>query len=94
MKKQDRNCGMTPYPVYGNYPNMMGGTIGPIPGSVIPMPMYNTPINNVTSTQTNSMYDSIQDQINMLDKRITKLESMMNSSTTYNSFSETNYHVM
>ena len=92
MKKQERNCGMTPYPIYSGMPNMMGG-IAPIQGPMMQGYMYNDPI-YTTSMDTNTSYDNLQNQINMLDKRITKLEANMNNGTSYNSFSETNYHVM
>ena len=43
----------------------------------------------------NSSIDGLQNQINMLDRRITKLESMVNSTSTFNTnFSDSNYHVM
>ena len=85
MKKYDRNCMMQPYPMMGMIPNQM-----------MPMPMYNEPMYNVNTTQTssNNTYDDLQKQINMLDRRVSKLEASTTDGTTYNSFSETNYHVM
>lgn len=99
--KKDRNCGMTPYPVYSGYqtmpampiPNMMA----PMPGAMIgQMPTYQMDTTMTTTNQTqNSSIDGLQNQINMLDRRITKLESMVNSTSTFNTnFSDSNYHVM
>ncbi len=86
MKKNDRNCGIPPYPMYGGMmPNMM-------PMFNDPMYMTNT-LPQTNNTQLNT-YDDLQKQINNLDRRITKLESTIKDGTTYNSFSETNYHVM
>ena len=89
--KKDRNCGGTPYPIYNNYqqvPNMMP----PMPG-MMPMPMYTQPI-GMQQNQTISNFDSIEAQLNMLDKRVTKLENMVNSTSTYNNFNDSNYHIM
>ena len=87
--KKDRNCGMTPFPMYPPMPNMMQ------------MPMYQGPIAyDVTSNTTNTMantgsIENLERQINMLDRRVTKLETMMNSTSTYsNNFGDSNYHVM
>ena len=99
--KKDRNCGMTPYPVYSGYqtmpampiPNMMA----PMPGAMMPqMPTYQMDTTMTTTNQAqNSSIDGLQNQINMLDRRITKLESMVNSTSTFNTnFSDSNYHVM
>ncbi len=83
MKKNDRNCGMPPYPMYGNPMGMMPNM----------MPMYNDQMYTIPQTNNNN-FDDLQKQINILDRRITKLESTIKDGTTYNSFSETNYHVM
>lgn len=99
--KKDRNCGMTPYPVYSGYqtmpampiPNMMA----PMPGTMIgQIPTYQMDTTMTTTNQAqNSSIDGLQNQINMLDRRITKLESMVNSTSTFNTnFSDSNYHVM
>ena len=99
--KKERNCGMTPYPVYSGYqtmpampiPNMMA----PMPGAMMQqMPTYQMDTTMTTTNQAqNSSIDGLQNQINMLDRRITKLESMVNSTSTFNTnFSDSNYHVM
>ena len=99
--KKDRNCGMTPYPVYSGYqtmpampiPNMMA----PMPGAMMQqMPTYQMDTTMTTTNQAqNSSIDGLQNQINMLDRRITKLESMVNSTSTFNTnFNDSNYHVM
>lgn len=92
--KKDRNCGMTPYPVYQAMPTM------PIP-NMMQMPMYQGPLAyDITSNTSNTManansIENLERQINMLDRRVTKLENMMNSTSTYNNnFGDSNYHVM
>ena len=85
--KKDRNCGMMPYPVY---PAM------PVPNM---MPMYQGQFAYDAASATNIMdntnsIDNLERQINMLDRRVTKLETMMNSTSTYNNFGDSNYHVM
>ena len=95
--KKDRNCGMNPYPVYPNYqgmPNMM------MPNMMMPNMMpYNmaNPMGtttNIGNIQTQTI-DNLERQINMLDRRVTKLETLVNSTSTYNSsFNDSNYHVM
>lgn len=97
--KKDRNCGMNPYPVYPAYqtmptmpvPNMMG----PMPGVMPNMQPYGmtTSTIGVQNTQNQSI-DNLERQINMLDRRVTKLETLVNSSSTYNNFNDSNYHVM
>ena len=90
--KKDRNCGMTPYPVYQAMPTM------PMPNM---MPMFQGPLAyDITSNTSNTMantnsIENLERQINMLDRRVTKLENMMNSTSTYNNnFGDSNYHVM
>ena len=90
--KKDRNCGMTPYPVYQAMPTM------PMPNM---MPMFQGPLTyDITSNTSNTMantnsIENLERQINMLDRRVTKLENMMNSTSTYNNnFGDSNYHVM
>lgn len=94
--KKDRNCGATPYPIYNNYqamptmpiPNMMG----PMPNTMM-APMYTQPISQMQSNTSD--YTNLENQINMLDRRVTKLETMINSTSTYNNnFNDSNYHVM
>ena len=60
------------------------------------MPTYQMDTTMTTTNQAqNSSIDGLQNQINMLDRRITKLESMVNSTSTFNTnFSDSNYHVM
>ena len=99
--KKDRNCGMTPYPVYSGYQTMpampIPNIMAPMPGAMIGQkPAYQMDTTMTTTNQAqNSSIDGLQNQINMLDRRITKLESMVNSTSTFNTnFSDSNYHVM
>lgn len=96
--KKDRNCGVVPYPIYSGYQTMpampIPNMVAPIPGMMQPNYQIDSSMINTNQAQNNSI-DSIQSQINMLDRRVTKLESMMNSTSTYNTnFNDSNYHVM
>ncbi len=101
--KKDRDCGMTPYPVYPNVgmpvqntmmPNMGMPGMPQMQGMMPNIPMYGMPTYNTNATQSQSM-DNLERQINMLDRRVTKLETLVNSASTYNSsFNDSNYHVM
>lgn len=85
--KKDRNCGMTPYPVYGQYQMPMMG------------PMMTPGMNFDTFQNTNdSQISQLQRQVTNLENRVSKLESSMNtiSSTNYNAtnFTNGNYHIV
>ena len=84
--KKDRNCGMTPYPVYQPYPSLTGGM----------MPQYT--ITNESSNTLDQQITQMQRQINNLEARVSKLESSLNTigSTSFNSnqYTNGNYHVV
>ena len=98
--KKDRNCGM------GVYPGMMpdyGGMI--MPGGVIPMPgVMNYPNSNFGnipngSTTTLNNYgsqdlSSITNQINTLEKRVSRLESLVNNGSYSSNYNSSNYQMM
>lgn len=84
--KKDRNCGV-PYPVYPPYqgipymPNMMG-------------PFYDNGMNNST-VNSNQTISNLQEQVNLLDRRVTNLETMLNSNNNVGSnYSSTTYQMM
>lgn len=99
--KKDRNCGMTPYPVYQPYPNLAGGMMPPMPpvmapGNVQMMPQYTT--TSESSNTLDQQINQMQRQINNLEARVSKLESSLNTigSTSFNSnqYTNGNYHVV
>ena len=95
--KKDRNCGV-PYPVYPPYqgipymPNMnmpnMGMT-GAVPFNV-GMPSTTT----TSSSSTDQNIQNLQEQITLLDKRVTNLETMLNSQNNISQYSSSNYQMM
>ena len=93
---KDRNCGSTPYPVYGG---MVGGMPGPLPiGGVnmpMPMPMGYPTMTNMTSTPsyTTSEINTLSNQVNNLEQRVTNLENLVKQSYSGN-YNTSNYQVM
>ena len=90
--KENRNCGN--YPVYPNYYGNMPGPIGvnmPMPMPIgMPTEIYGN-MNGFNSGDSNSLAN----QLNSLERRITKLENMINGSTySSNSYNTTNYQMM
>lgn len=99
--KKDRNCGMTPYPVYQPYPAMAPGMIPPImaPGNLQMPPQYNITNQDMVSSNTiEQQMTQLQRQINNLEARVSKLESSINTigNTSFNSnqYSNGNYHIV
>ena len=101
--KKDRNCGGNMYPTYqmnGMMP-MQGGMPKPYP---MPGPMGNFPMmgaNNMTSVNpltqqqintSDSMISQLQTQVDSLERRVNRLESMMQSDTKFSNTS--NYQMM
>lgn len=101
--KKDRNCGGNMYPTYqmnGMMP-MQGGIPMPYP---MPGPMGNFPMmgaNNMTSVNpltqqqintSDSMISQLQSQVDSLERRVNRLESMMQSDTKFSNTS--NYQMM
>ena len=110
--KKDRNCGCggpTPYPVYPNYPGMGVMPVGNMQGfgGAMPYPMptpmpinqpgYNNQGMNNGNTQ-NERINRLEQQVQNLDRRVSRLESMSNNHTTNNftanQYTDANYHVM
>lgn len=100
--KKDRNCGanVAYNPVYPTYPTMIGGPAMPgiMPGIPNTMPMPTMPNYNMISqdySNTESL-SNINSQINNLERRVTRLENMLNnSSTSYNTkYNASNYQMM
>lgn len=104
--KKERNCGMTPYPVYQQFPNvgpnmMIPGVMPPMmpPGSMPMNPQYtmNTQ-DNISSNTAEQQMTQMQRQINNLESRVNKLESSINTigNSAFNStqYSSGNYHIV
>lgn len=106
--KKDRNCGMSPYPVYQPYPAMGPGMVGPsmmgpgmmqpimAPGNVQMTPQYTQ--DTVSSNTIEQQMTQFQRQINNLEARVSKLESSVNTigGSSFNStqYSNGNYHIV
>ena len=98
--KKDRNCGV-PYPVYPPYqatPYMPGMSM---PGMGMPnmgmSSMGAVPFNAGTSNQntmSDQMIQNLQEQITLLDKRVTNLETMLNTQNNISQYSSSNYQMM
>lgn len=87
--KKDRNCGM-PYPAYPTYAMPMNTNMNPNMG----MNMMQNGYPNTGAISSNTLQEQLnnmQGQINMLDKRLTHLESNLNTKDTFNN---ANYHIM
>ena len=98
--KKDRNCGV-PYPVYPPNqatPYMPGMSM---PGMGMPnmgmSSMGAVPFNAGTSNQntmSDQMIQNLQEQITLLDKRVTNLETMLNTQNNISQYSSSNYQMM
>ena len=106
--KKERNCGCggnNQYPVYPTYPgvmpiNQMGMNQGMYPmmgQGMINQGMPNnimmpTALNNNTM---NSDYSTLVNQVNNLERRVARLENMMNTSNNMTpKYSESNYYMV
>lgn len=100
--KKDRNCGMSPYPVYPAYPGMM-----PSPNMVQPMQpgmmqmnpgMQSQPYaqpyisQQGTGNTIEQQVSSLNNQVNSLERRVSSLESLVGSSTS--KYNNSNYQIM
>lgn len=112
--KKDRNCGMTGYPMYPNYPGMMPNQgMGPMMmpnqamnpmmpnqgmGPMMPNQGMGSPVVpniDIINNNQDDDFSSIQRQINNLDRRVSRLESMMDSGNSFgNKYTDSNYHVL
>ena len=107
--KKDRNCGcggnQAPYPVYPTYPGMMPMNQGmPMMNQGV-MPIMNqgmpnnimmpTVPNTNTMTSMNSDYTTLSNQVNNLERRVSRLESMINSSSNITpKYNDSNYYMV
>lgn len=98
--KKDRNCNCgSPYPVYPAYqgmPYMQNmPMMGPVPFGMNNNQTTNQMMNNSMMNFTDQSLNNIQEQINMLDKRVSNLENMLNTSNiSNNQYSSSNYQMM
>ena len=102
--KKERNCGATPYPVYPAYPMMpmMNQGMTPMMGQnmmsnqVMPNNiMMPTVPNNNNMSGMNVDYSTLVSQVNNLERRVSRLESMMNSSNNMTpKYNESNYYMV
>lgn len=103
--KKDRNCGMTPYPIYQPYQQpinngmMIPGTIpGMFPSMMAPGVQYNNAQDFSNLSSNDSQLNQLQRQVNNLETRVAKLESSMNmvNNSSFNStqYSSGNYHIV
>ncbi len=79
--KKDRDCNMA-YPVYPQMVPNYGNVV--MPGQIIPMPGNNYMTNDLSS---------INNQINNLEQRITRLENIINKNN-YSTYNSSNYQMM
>ena len=91
--KQERNCGASAYPVYPAYPNpgMNPGIPPMMPGQNIGMP------NNIempTVPNNNIIDNNLMDQINNLEKRVSRLEDLVISNNKTPKYNESNYYMV
>ena len=107
--KKERNCGCggNQYPVYPQYPAVMPINQGMMNPNMMynqGYPMVNQGIgmpNNIampTSPSINNMntdYSTLANQVNNLERRVSRLESMINSNNTMTpKYSESNYYMV
>ena len=91
MKKNERDCRRNMYPMYQT-PNMM-------PITNIPYGMPYSYQTEIDTSMSSGMYDNtlnnLDEKINMLDRRLTRLENTINSNkNNYQNYSDSNYHMM
>ena len=99
--KKDRNCGV-PYPVYPPYqgiPYMPGMNMPGMGISNMGMPNmgampFNTGLNQNMNMSTDQTVQNLQEQITLLDKRVTNLETMLNTQNNISQYSSSNYQMM
>ena len=106
--KKDRNCGCggnsNPYPVYPTYPGVMPimNQGMPIIPNINPMMNQGMPNNIMMPTvQSSSMnnfnneYSNLTTQVNNLERRVTRLEGIVNSGTTVTpKYNDSNYYMV
>lgn len=86
--KKERNCMGTPYPIYPMYqPGMMQSGMMSQPGMLQPGMMNQSNM----MPQSSDNYNSINNQISNLEKRVARLESIVGNNATY---SESNFYMV
>lgn len=95
--KKERDCGMTPYPIYpmmqgaqmgpGMSPQMMGPQMGPGMAPQMMGPQMGPGMSNTPSCD--QQLNSLNSKVNNLEKRVTALENK-----TGNSYNESNYYMV
>lgn len=89
--KKDRNCAM-PYPAYPPYGMPMNqGMQNPNMGPNM-MNAYPNPAGTINPNTIEEQLNNLQGQINMLDKRITRIENALVSPKE--NLNSSNYHIM
>ena len=101
--KKDRNCECN-YPVYPTYPGMVPMMNQGIQPMMPNQGMYSNMVmpNNIgmpTVPNTNTMigndYQSLMNQVNNLERRVSRLENMMNSNNNMTpKYNESNYYMV
>ena len=94
--KKDRNCGV-PYPVYPPYqgiPYMPGMNMPGMGISNMGAMPFNTGLNQNMNMSTDQTVQNLQEQITLLDKRVTNLETMLNTQNNISQYSSSNYQMM
>lgn len=94
--KKDRNMMMS-NPYMQNMPYGMPMNMAYIPNPNMPNPnMPNQNMNAFGNIENNleTTIQNMQGQINMLDKRVSKLENMVMAKDNYTNVNNTNYHIM
>lgn len=91
--KKDRNCMNASYPIYPMYqPGMMQPMVQPGMMNQPVMPINTTSMNTMPNMSTNDNYSSVNSQIANLEKRVSRLESIVgNNNATY---SESNFYMV
>ena len=96
--KKERNCGCggngAPYPVYPTYPGMM-----PMNQGMGMYPMNQGIMPNQIGMPNNIMigndYNTLVNQVNNIERRVSRLENMMNSNNSMTpKYSESNYYMV
>lgn len=107
--RKDRNCGpmpvATPYPMMAGYPGGMPNQMGGYPMMGNPNMQMSGQTPNITNATCNCGKDmdgmnleQIQAQINNLDRRVSRLENMLQDTKSIsignNTYTDSNYHMM
>ena len=101
--KKERNCGGNAYPVYPAYNNMpiMNQVYNPMmTQGMTPMMGQGMPNNIMMPTSMNNTsmgndYSSLATQVNSLERRVSRLESMVGSNTNMTpKYNESNYYIV